>query len=135
MRIIIAGAGEVGFHLAKLLAYENHDITVIDKDKEKLEEAANYLDVATIQGNASYYNVLFEAGVTQADLLIAVTTSEEANIATCIIGKNLGAKKTIARVENVEFIFNKEKFDIRNTGIDELISPESLAAREIKRLL
>jgi trk system potassium uptake protein len=135
MRIIIAGAGEVGFHLAKLLAYEKQDITLIDKDQEKLDYAANNLDVATIKGNSTYYNVLQEAGVSNAELLIAVTTSEEANIATAIIGKNLGAKKTIARVENVEFIFNKERFDIRSTGIDELISPESLAAREIKRLL
>lgn len=135
MRIIIAGAGEVGFHLAKLLANEKHDITIIDKVQEKLDYAANNLDVATIKGNSAYYHILKEAGVSNADLLIAVTTSEEANIATCIIGKNLGAKKTIARVENVEFIFDREKFDIRSTGIDELISPESLAAREIKRLL
>lgn len=135
MRIIIAGAGDVGYHLAKFLAYEEQDIVLIDMDKSKLTTASNQLDVATVQGNSTSYKTLEEAGISESDLLISVTSSEEANLATAIIGKHLGAKKTIARIQNIEFLFEKEKLDLRNLGIDELISPESLAAREIKRLL
>lgn len=135
MRIIIAGAGDVGFHLAKLLAYEEHDIVLIDKDAEILNVASHNLDVATVRGNSTYYQILDEADIRNADLLICVTSSEETNITTAIIGKHLGAKKTIARVQNVEYIFNRESLDLRELGIDEVISPESLAAKEIKRLL
>ncbi|MGI9543794.1 MAG: Trk system potassium transporter TrkA [Cyclobacteriaceae bacterium] len=135
MRILIAGAGEVGFHLAKLLAYEKHDITLIDTDKEKLNQVSNSLDLAVYKGNAAHFSVLEDAGVSKADLLIAVTSSEEANLATAMIGKNLGAKRTVARISNVEFLLKKERTSLKNMGIDELISPESLAAREIKRLL
>ena len=135
MRIIIAGAGDVGFHLAKLLAYEEHDIVLIDKDGDLLNVASHNLDVATTKGNSTSFQVLEEADVKNADLLICVTSSEETNITTAIIGKHLGAKKTIARVQNVEYIFDKESLDLRELGIDEIISPESLAAKEIKRLL
>ncbi len=135
MRIIIAGAGDLGFHLAKLLAFEEQDIVLIDMDSEVLDYAANHLDVSTIKGNSTSLRTLEEANITKADLLIAVTSSEETNIATTIIGKNLGAKKTIARISNTEFLHNKEKLDLKNIGIDEIISPESLAAKEIKRLL
>ncbi len=135
MRIIIAGAGEVGFHLAKLLAYEKQDIVLIDTDKDKLTQVANSMDVAVIIGNATYFSVLEEAKVSKASLLLAVTSSEETNLATAIIAKQLGAKKTVARISNIEFLLKKEKTALKQLGIDELISPESLAAREIKRLL
>ena len=135
MRIIIAGAGEVGFHLAKLLAYEKQDIVLIDTDKDKLTQVANSMDVAVIHGNATYFSVLEEALVSKASLLLAVTSSEETNLATAIIAKQLGAKRTVARISNIEFLLKKEKNSLKQMGIDELISPESLAAREIKRLL
>ncbi|MBL3654960.1 Trk system potassium transporter TrkA [Fulvivirga sediminis] len=135
MRIIIAGAGDVGFHLAKLLAYEEQDIILIDMDGDRLRQAASNLDVSTIKGSSTSYSVLEEADVANADLLIAVTSSEETNITTTIIGKHLGAKKTIARIQNVEYLLNKEKLNLADLGIDEIISPESLAAKEIKRLL
>ena len=135
MKVIIAGAGDVGFHLAKLLAYEEHDIVLIDKDSEKLKAASNSLDVYTIKGNATYFDVLAEANVEEADLFIAVTQSEETNLTTSIIAKKLGAKKTVARIQNTEFLFRKDVLDLRDLGIDEIISPESLAAREINRLL
>lgn len=135
MRIIIAGAGDVGFHLAKLLAHERQDITLIDLDQEKLRYMSNNLDVATVKGSSTSYFVLEEANVGKADLLIAVTSSEEANLATCMIAKHLGAKKTVSRITNVEYLLNKDKLNLAKLGIDELISPESLAAREIKRLL
>ncbi|MEQ8469950.1 MAG: Trk system potassium transporter TrkA [Marinoscillum sp.] len=135
MRIIIAGAGDLGFHLAKLLAYEEQDIILIDQDVAVLEHASNHLDVHTIRGSSTSISVLEEANVSKADLLIAVTSIEETNLTTAIIGKNLGAKRTVARISNSEFLHQREKCDLKNLGIDEIISPESLAAREIKRLL
>ena len=135
MRIIIAGAGDVGFHLAKLLAYEEHDIALIDLNDATLAHVAKHLDVVTIKGSSTSFGTLEEANVASADLLIAVTQSEECNISTCIIAKHLGVKKTIARVQNTEFLFRKDKLNLYDLGIDEVISPESLAAREIKRLL
>lgn len=121
--------------MAKLLAYEEQDIVLIDLDQEKLRYAANHLDVATIKGSSTSYSVLEDANVGKADLLIAVTSSEETNIATAIIGKNLGAKRTVARISNIEFLLRKDTLDLKTIGIDEIISPESLAAKEIKRLL
>jgi len=135
MRVIIAGVGNVGYHLAKLLSAEGQDIVLIDRAADKLKQAANQVDAGTIKGNATSYAVLEEAGVSEADLLIAVTSSEDANIATAIIAKHLGAKRTIARISNTEFIYKKDKLNLKHLGIDDIISPESLAAKEIKRLL
>lgn len=135
MRVIIAGVGNVGFHLAKLLCQEGQDIVLIDRAADKLKQAGNSIDAATIKGTSTSYSVLEEAGVADADLLIAVTSSEEANIATAIIAKHLGAKRTIARISNTEFIYQKDKLNLKHLGIDDVISPESLAAKEIKRLL
>ncbi len=135
MRVIIAGVGNVGYHLAKLLCAEGQDITLIDMAPEKLKTASNSVDAATIKGNSTSYAVLEEAGVSEADLLIAATDSEDANITTAIIAKHLGAKRTIARINNTEFLYKKDKLNLQHLGIDEIISPESLAAKEIKRLL
>ncbi len=135
MRIIIAGAGEVGFHLARQLAQERQDIVLIDVDQDRLREVSNSIDVATVKGNSTSYFALEQANIAKADLLISVTSSEDTNLATCMIGKYLGAKKTVARISNVEYLLNKDNLDLCKLGIDELISPESLAAREIKRLL
>ncbi len=135
MRIIIAGAGEVGFHLAKLLAFERQDLVIVDLDQDRLNYVSNHLDVHTVRGSSTSFNVLEQANVSKADLLISVASSEETNLATCIIAKKLGAKRTIARIDNTEFLSSKDKLNLQEVGIDELISPESLAAREIKRLL
>lgn len=135
MRIIIAGAGDVGFHLAKLLSFEGHGITIIDKDADKLKYASNHLDVQTMHGNSTSYSILNGANVAKADLLISVTSSEETNLTTCILGKKLGAKKTVARVSNTEYLMQQEELQLSELGIDEIISPQLLAAAEIKRLL
>ncbi|MFY0627737.1 MAG: Trk system potassium transporter TrkA [Reichenbachiella sp.] len=135
MRIIIAGAGDVGFHLAKLLAFESHDIDIIDMNEERLQYVANHLDVQTTRGNSTSFHTLKQAQIDEADLLIAVTESEATNISTCIIGKHLGAKKTISRIANTEYLHSADILDLKDIGIDEIISPESLAAKEIKRLL
>lgn len=135
MKVIIAGAGDVGFHLAKLLAYEEHEIILIDLSAARLAHASKHLDVITVKGSSTSFSILEKAEINLADLFIAVTQSEETNISTAIIAKHLGAKKTIARVQNMEFLFRKDKLNLYDLGIDEIISPESLAAREIKRLL
>lgn len=135
MKIIIAGAGEVGFHLAKLLTNERQDIVVIDLNQERLNYISAHLDVNIVKGSSTSYRILEAANVAKSDLLISVTSSEETNLATCIIAKKLGVKKTIARIDNTEYLVNTEKLNLKDIGIDELISTESLAAREIKRLL
>ena len=135
MKIIIAGAGEVGYHLAKLLSFESHDITLIDNQKSNLNIAENKLDIKTIEGNSASISVLKDANVENSDLVVSLTTSETTNFTTCILSKQLGAKRTIARISNVEFIKDCNEIDFNSIGIDELISPENLAAEEIKLIL
>ena len=135
MRIIIAGAGDVGFHLAKLLALENHNITLVDTDKEKLEYVSNHLDVNAIHGSSTSLRILRKANIEKTKLLIAVTSSEEINFTTAVIGKRLGAEKTVARISNVEFLFSRDELFMQDIGIDEIISPATLAAKEIRRLI
>jgi len=135
MKIVIAGAGEVGFHLAKLLSYESHDITLIDLDAERLVYAANKIDIRTMKGNATSISILREANIKLSDLVIAVTANEAINITISVLAKRLGAKRTIARINNSEFIDNKEEINFSEFGIDELISTEELASNEIKMML
>ena len=135
MKIIIAGAGEVGFHLAKLLSFESQDITLIDPDKECLQYADSHLDIRVIKGDATSISILKEARIQNTDMVIGVTASETTNITVCVLAKQLGAKRTIARISNSEFIENKEEVGFTRFGIDELISPEALAANEIELLL
>ena len=135
MRIVIAGAGEVGFHLAKLLSYESHDITLIDEKKDRLTYADTRLDIKVLKGNATSIAILKEANIAATDLVIAVTSDETVNITICVIAKRLGASQTIARINNSEFIDNKDEINFAEFGIDELISTEELASNEIKMLL
>ncbi len=135
MKIIIAGAGEVGFHLAKLLSYESQDITLIDTRKESLVYADNHLDIRVLRGDATSISVLKDARVQDSELVIGVTSSETTNITFCMLAKQLGCKRTIARISNTEFIDNKDTIRFSELGIDELISPEELAAEEIGLLL
>ncbi|WP_452222600.1 Trk system potassium transporter TrkA [Lacinutrix chionoecetis] len=135
MKIIIAGAGEVGFHLAKLLSYESQEITLIDTDRESLSYADNHLDIKVLKGDATSIAMLKEAKVEGSDLVIAVTASETTNITVCVLAKQLGSKRTIARISNTEFIKHKDEVGFTRFGIDELISPEALAASEIQLLL
>ncbi len=135
MKIIIAGAGEVGFHLAKLLSYESQDITLIDNNRNNLVYADTHLDIRTLKGDATSIHILKEAQVKNVDLVIGVTSSEATNITVCVLAKQLGAKRTIARISNTEFLDYKEVIGFDKFGIDELISPEALAAREIALLL
>lgn len=135
MKIIIAGAGEVGFHLAKLLSYESQEITLIDLDKERLVYAETHLDIKVVKGDITSVSVLKESNITNADLFVSVTSSQTSNITSCVLAKQLGAKRTIARISNTEFIAHKDEIGFETLGIDELISPASLAASEIELLL
>lgn len=135
MKIIIAGAGEVGFHLAKLLSYESQEITLIDINKEHLTYANDHLDIRVIRGDVTSISILKDARITSTELFIAVTSSETTNITACVLAKQLGAKRTIARISNTEFIDHKDEVGFTKFGIDELISPESLASAEIELLL
>lgn len=134
MKIIIAGAGDVGFHLAKLLSYESQDIYVIDLDSDKLSYLDSHLDVITTKGDATSVKALQDLGVNKTDLLIAVTDSQNTNFSIAVIGKKLGAKKTIARINNPEFL-NNDKINFTELGLDYAISPEELASSEITMLL
>ena len=131
MKIIIAGAGAVGTHLAELLSKENQDIVLIDPDEDKLNKASENLDLLTLNVAPTSIRGLKEAGTQRADLFIAVTPSETRNIACCMLAHNLGAKKTVARIDNSEYMepINREFFE--QIGIESLIYPEELAAREI----
>ena len=134
MKIIIAGAGDVGFHLAKLLSYESQDTYIIDSDGKKLNYINSHLDVITKKGDATSIKLLKEIGIASADLLLAVTESQNTNFTISVIGKSLGVKKTIARIDNPEFLKNDE-IDFKNFGVDFMISPQELAADEIMMLL
>ncbi len=135
MKIIIAGAGDVGFHLAQLLSYENQSIMLVDSNKEVLEYASSRLDVKTIPGDCAQVEILKDAGVAKSDVVLAVTTSEKTNLVTAILAKKLGAKQTFARTNSPEYLLKEQQDIFKELGIDHLISPIKLAADEILRLL
>ncbi len=131
MKIIIAGAGAVGSHLAALLSKENHDIVLLDDDADKLAQASEGLDLMTMAIPPTSINGLKEAGTPQADLFIAVTPSETRNMTCCILAHSLGAKKTVARIDNGEYVEERNLEFFQKMGIGSLIYPELLAAQEI----
>ncbi len=135
MKIVIAGAGAIGFNLAELMARENQDIILIDQSEEVLIRADDKLDVLTIHGDAASVKTLHQAELGKARLFIAVTTSENTNLLAAILAKQLGASKTIARISNVEHLSPANRKMFESLGVDELISPGTLAAEEIDRLL
>lgn len=135
MRIIIAGMGDVGYHLAKQLSSEAHDIIAIDTNQQRLSYTDSMTDILTINGSSTSIKVLKEAKAGKADLVVAVTSSEEVNLTTSIIGKRLGAKRTIARVSNAEYLDNENAVDFHSMGIDFMIYPEELAAMEVVNLI
>ena len=134
MKVIVAGAGEVGFYIAKMLSHESLDISVIDTNEEKLKHIESHFDLLTFEGSCTSLAMLKEVRAKDADLLIAVTDSEETNITTAVLAKQFGTKRTIARVSHSEYTTN-DIIDFRSLGIDNLIFPEQLAALEVKRLM
>ncbi len=131
MKIIIAGAGEVGSHLAKMLSNEDQDIILVDSNQECLDQLdANY-NLMTYNGSPTSFSTLREVGISDTDLFIAVTPYETRNIAACAIASQLGAGKTVARIDNYESLSSKNRKLLDNVGVNYLIYPEHLAAQEI----
>lgn len=131
MKIIIAGAGAVGTHLAKLLSREKQDIILMDESEERLNALGSNFDLMTVTASPTSINGLQEVSVGQADLFIAVTPDESRNMTACMLATNLGAQKTVARIDNYEYLLPKHKEFFQKLGVDSLIYPEMLAAKEI----
>lgn len=131
MKIIIAGAYAIGTYLARLLARNQENITVIDEDEDRLAQIGSDVDLLTIQGYPTSVKVLKEAGTAQADLFIAVSPDQSTNINCCILAKALGAKKTVAKVDTAEYTEQEIADFFERIGISSIIYPEMLAAREI----
>ncbi|WP_111669998.1 Trk system potassium transporter TrkA [Algoriphagus litoralis] len=135
MHIVIAGAGDMGYHLAERLSFDNKDITLIDTERDVLDYVASKLDVMTIQGDATSIDVLQQANVEKASMVLAVTTSEKTNIVTAVLAKQLGAKRVMARVRNHSYLNEENIPYFNNLGIDNLISPTMLCSREIFNMI
>ena len=131
MKIVIAGAGDVGTHLAKMLSKENHEIILLDQKKEKIKALEANYDILAVIGSPTSLKSLREAQVPSADLFVAVTPYESTNITACLLATNLGAQKTLARIDNKEYLLPKNKEFFKSMGVDSLIYPERLAADEI----
>ncbi|MBO7575995.1 MAG: Trk system potassium transporter TrkA [Bacteroidales bacterium] len=135
MNIIIAGDGEVGFYLAKSLTDLNHNITVVDPDQERLKRLEKESDLLTITGSSTSPRVLTEANVGDCDLFLAVLHEESLNLMSCVLAKRLKAKRTVARITNAELLGPKHRDMFRELGVDEMVCPERIAAKEITNLL
>ena len=135
MKIVIAGAGEMGSHLARMLSGNGHDITVIDSDPKLLADVVSLADVITVEGDSTTFAVLRKASVRKCDLRIAVKHEENDNVVAAMLAKQLGAKKSIARIDNNEYLEPDNKEMFIDMGIDYLFYPEKVAAREVINLL
>ncbi len=135
MRIVIAGAGEVGTHLARLLSQDDHEIVLIDAEEERLKPIDSSLDVLTFEGSATSLDILRETIKKNTDLFIAVAHSEDTNISAAILAKKLGARKVIARIDNMGYLEKGNREFFKEMGIDHLIYPELIAAKEVISLL
>lgn len=137
MKIVVAGAGEIGSHLAKMLSMEYHEITVISEDEESLEKINSDSDIVTVEGHPTSIDTLVKAGAGSADLFIAVNpdSEQDINIVSAALAKKLGAKKVTARINNEEYQKNDNRIIFTDLGIDSLFYPEKIAATEIVNLL
>lgn len=135
MKILIAGSGEVALHLAKLLLFDQHDITLVDNPSSRLEQIAKALDLLVVEGSPTSIATLKEANAGKVDLFIGVTPEESKNMTCCMLAKELGAKRTVARVENKEYTAPDSVAFFKRLGIDSIVYPEQLAAQEINHLI
>lgn len=131
MRIVIAGAGAVGTHLAKLLSLEKHDIVLMDPSKDQLQKTQFISEIMTYNGSATVLSDLQEVEIDDCDLFIAVSPDEAVNITSCTLAKNMGAKRTFARIDNYEYLLPRNKEFFEKIGVDSMVYPEMLAAKEI----
>ena len=135
MRVIIVGAGEVGYHLAERLSQENQDVVVVDANPERAERASELLDVMTVVGNGASIPVLEKAGIREARILLAVTSQDEVNLISCLAATRLGVNFTIARISNPDYYARGSVLSRERMGIDLMINPEREAAKEAFQLL
>lgn len=135
MRIVIAGAGEMGSHLAKMLSGNGHDITIVDKDPKALDVVGSLADIITVEGDSTAFATLRKASVRKCDLFIAVNHEENDNVVAATLAKQLGAKKSIARIDNEEYLEPNNKEIFIEMGIDYLFYTEKVAASEVINLL
>ena len=135
MRTVIIGAGEVGSNTARMLSEEGHDVVLIEQDERLVERASEQLDALVIHGNGASPRLLAEAGIEKADLLVAASSSDEANIIACLAAKARGVSRTVARIHNPDYYDPQEPFAAEMLGIDFVIHTEQMAAQEIKEAL
>src|SRR5829696_8187276 len=135
MRTVIIGAGEVGSNTARMLSEEGHDVVLIEQDETLVERASEQLDALVIHGNGASPRLLAEAGIEKADLLVAASSSDEANIIACLAAKAKGVSRTVARIHNPDYYDPQEPFAEEMLGIDFVIHTEQMAAQEIKEAL
>jgi trk system potassium uptake protein TrkA len=135
MRTVIIGAGEVGFNTARMLSHEGHDVVLIELDETLVERATERLDALVVHGNGASPRLLAEAGIKRSDLLIAASSSDEANIIACLAAKAQGVPRTVARIHNPDYYDTRDPFAQEMLGIDFVIHTEQMAAEEIKDAL
>ena len=135
MRVVIIGAGEVGFNTARMLSGEGHRVIVVEQDETLVERTSQRLDALVIHGNGASPSVLQEAGVDKSDLLVAVTSTDEVNIVACLVAKAQGVPRTVARIHNPDYEDGQEKFSHNLLGMDFVIRTEQMAAKEISEVL
>jgi len=133
--IIIVGCGEVGYNLAKMLCYEHHDIVIIERDNERVKRAQDHLDVKVLQGSGTDFDLLEQAGIEKADMVVAVSNNDEVNIMACMIASQYNVDKKIARVKNKKFIQPDAPLTAEKMNIDLIIHPESEVAKAVVKLL
>ena len=135
MRIVIAGAGKLGFSIAQLLAEDQFDVVVVELDAKRKDVIQNTLDVLAIEGNSCSPTTFADPDVSDADVLIACTDSDEVNMVTCLMAKNHGIKHTVARIRNVEYAIHAPEMLNKDMKIDLVINPERITAAEIDHIL
>lgn len=131
MKIVIAGAGAVGTHLAKLLSSENQDVILMDSNKENLNFSRSNLEIMTMVGSPTSLKDLEDVDVKDVDLFIGVTPDESVNITACMLAAKMGAKRTFARIDNYEYLLPKNREFFEGLGVNSMVYPEMLAAKEI----
>ena len=135
MRIVIVGAGKLGYSIAELLANEEFDVVLVDQDETRLEAAKNTLDVLTVTANGASPITMNDPDIREADILIAVTAGDEVNMVACILAKKHGITHTVARIRDMQFLSEAKEYLKANFDIDLMLNPELITAREVYRIL
>ena len=135
MRIVIVGAGKLGYSIAELLANEEFDVVLVDQDETRLEAAKNTLDVLTVAANGASPITMDDPDIRAADILIAVTAGDEVNMVACILAKKHGITHTVARIRDMQFLSEAKEYLKQNFDIDLMLNPELITAREVYRIL